>query len=169
MDVLDHLHLATPILLVLPFLTLLPAPSEEQPELPGVRPITIRTVTPRRSFTLLTICLLAFTSVLDAALLVARIALAPDGDAAPHGLPLVAEAAYAFGELFIWGLTAIVIEWRARWGDQALLVMAVLGLICEIPNLVYLALKEVHSGESICVLKTTLRSELIDQSNPTSC
>lgn len=147
MDLLHYLHIITPALLTLPFLTLLPSPPEDLPELPGIRPITIRTVTPRRSYTLLCLSLLALTSALDAVLLIAGIATSADWGEAPRGWPLVAEVGYAFGGLCVWALTAIVIEWRGRWGDQGLLVLGSAGMVCEIPNLVLLVLRKVHSGE----------------------
>jgi hypothetical protein len=150
MLLLDYLHIATTALLALPFVTLLPSPPEELPELPGIRPITVRTITPRRSFTLLALTLLAVTSAVDAVLLIGGIATSADWGEAPHGWRLFAELVYAFGGLCIWALTAIVIEWRGRWGDQGLIVLGSLGLVCEIPNLVLLVLRKVHAGAWMC-------------------
>jgi hypothetical protein len=149
MDLLHYLHIATPALLSVPFLTLLPSPPDGLPELPGIRPITIRTVTPRRSYTLLTLSLLAATYAINATLLIAGIATSANWGEAPHGWPLFAEIVYAFGGLSVWALTAIVIEWRAKWGDKALLTLGSLGIVCEIPNLVLLVIRKVHTGESL--------------------
>jgi hypothetical protein len=147
LDRSDFLHLITPFLLLIPFLTLLPAPRAPDPELPGIRPITIRTVTPRRSFILLTLVLLTLTGVYDTVLLIVRLATASHRGAHYDAARLAAWVVYALGALVIWGLTTIVVEWRARWGDKALVVMGTLGLVCEIPNLVFKVIMEVHASE----------------------
>ncbi|GFZ42756.1 Heavy metal tolerance protein [Saitozyma sp. JCM 24511] len=148
LDRSDYLHFITPFLLLIPFLTLLPAPRAADPELPGIRPITIRTVTPRRSFILLTLVLLTLTGVYDTILLIVQIATASHRGAHYDAARLAAWVVYALGALVIWGLTTIVVEWRARWGDKALVVMGMLGLVCEIPNLVFKVIMEIHARGS---------------------
>lgn len=145
MDPIIILHLLTPALLSIPLLRLLPAAPPDTPELPGIRPITVRIITPRRSFILLVLSLLAFSSALDAARLVAKIATANSrGHLHPQGLSLWSEVVYAFGGLCVWALTAIVIEWRAKWGNAGLVGMGLLGLACEIPGLVLLVIRQVE-------------------------
>lgn len=144
MDPSTYLRLATPLVLSVPVLRLIPAPPEPEAELPGIRPITVRIVTPRRSFILLTLTLLAITSILDAARLITEIATSQARDRIVYGLPLWSEVAYAFGGLSVWALTAIFIEWRAKWGDRGLISLGVLGLLLEIPNVVFAVLRQVH-------------------------
>ena len=145
---LVYLRLLYPFLLALPLLTLLPSPSEPPPELPGIRPVTIRTVIPRRAFTLTILSLLALTSFADAAILVADLLTANGRDHAHlEGLAFTSGSVYAIGGFLVWAVAAIVCEWRARWGDRGMLVLGTLGLVCEIPNLVLLTMKEVHTRE----------------------
>lgn len=141
-DPLTYLHLLTPPLLALPLLSLIPSPPNPPEELPGIRPITIRTVTPRRGLIITTLCLLAFTSFLDVAWLVVNL-LTADGPSQMelHGLALASEFVYAVGGFLIWGIVAIVVEWRARWGDRGVVILAVLGFVLDVPNMVLSVLR----------------------------
>ena len=146
-QILIYLHLLSPFLLSIPLLTLFPSPPQSQDELPGIRPITIRTVTPRRAFILTVLSSLAVTSFADAAVLVGDLLTAKGRGDIGHleGLSLASEVVYAVGGFLIWALAAVVCEWRARWGDVGVSVLSILGLICEIPNLVLLVVREVHT------------------------
>lgn len=148
-QVLTYFHLLTPILLTVPLLTLLAQPAPTPDELPGIRPITIRTVTPRRAFILALLYLLAVTSFADAAILVADLLTANGRDYAHlMGLSLASGFVYAVGGFLVWSLAAIVCEWRAKWGDKGVLALGTFGLLCEIPNLVLLVRMEIHTRKS---------------------
>ena len=144
---LIYLHLLTPFLLSIPLLTLLPPPPSLPDELPGIRPITIRIVKPRRAFILTGLSFLAVTSFADAAVLVGDLLTAKGRGDIGHleGLSLVSALVYAVGGFLIWALAAVICEWRARWGDAGVSVLGMLGLLCEIPNLVLLVSREVHT------------------------
>jgi hypothetical protein len=148
MSVLTYLHLFSPLLLTVPLLTLFPAPTSPKAELPGIIPITIRRITPRRGFILTILSLLAFTFVLDTIILIVELATARQGDETVYsGLPLAAELLFALGGFVIWGLTAVIAEWRAKWGSGAVVALGTLGLVCEVPILVFTILREIHTGE----------------------
>ncbi|CAD6564887.1 MAG: hypothetical protein TREMPRED_000382, partial [Tremellales sp. Tagirdzhanova-0007] len=146
---LIYLHLLTPFLLSIPLLTLLPPPPSLPDELPGIRPITIRIVKPRRAFILTGLSFLAVTSFADAAVLVGDLLTAKGRGDIGHleGLSLVSALVYAVGGFLIWALAAVICEWRARWGDAGVSVLGMLGLLCEIPNLVLLVSREVHTHD----------------------
>ena len=146
---LPYLHLFTPCLLFIPLLTLLPLPPSPPPEIPGIRPITIRRVTPRRGLILTLLVLLALTSFLDGVVLVVDFLGAPSRGEPDEfeGLNLAAWVIYAVGGLVIWSMTAIVTEWRARWDDRGVVMLGTLAIICEIPNMVFLALRTVPAGK----------------------
>lgn len=145
---LSYLHLVTPIVLLLPLATLLPAPSPPPAEPDGIIPITIRKVTPRRGAIVTTLILLAITSVLDTATLIgtfiARSELAKSHEL--QGLNLAAWVVYAFGGFLLWSVATLVTEYRARWADKGVVTLAVLALGLEIPNLVLLVVNFKHSG-----------------------
>jgi hypothetical protein len=144
MDPASYIKLATPLVLAVPTLRLASPPAAAEAELPGIRPITVRIVTPRRGFILLVLTLLAVSSALDAARIVVEIATSQVRERLLYGLPLWSEIVYAFGGLSVWALTAIFIEWRTRWGDRGLITLGTLGHLLEIPNLVFAVLREVH-------------------------
>lgn len=147
---LTYLHLLTPFVLSLPVLTLLRPPPKPPTELPGIRPVTIRTVTPRRAFILTLLSLLAVTAFADTAILVADLLTANGRDHSGHleGLGLASGLMYGVGGFLVWALAAIICEWRATWGEKGMVVLGMLGLACEIPNLVLLVLRELHTCES---------------------
>ncbi|WVR03950.1 hypothetical protein IAU60_000949 [Kwoniella sp. DSM 27419] len=147
---LTYLHYLTPVILLLPLAFVLRPLPPPPPPLPGIRPITVKTVTPRRS--LISTCLLVLTiaSFGDIAILVADLltARARHGqDIPPHlvGGALGGEVIYSIGGLVIWGVTLSGAWWRDRWGGKSLAWLAVLALICEIPNLVGLVRIETHT------------------------
>lgn len=158
MDPAVYLRLATPLVLAAPVLRLLPPPVEPEAELPGIRPITIRIVTPRRTFILLTLTLLAISATLDAARLITEIATSSARERIMYGLPLWSEVVYAFGGLCVWALTAIFIEWRAKWGDRNLVILGVLGILLEVPNLVLAVLRQTHGESTLIELIQTTTS-----------
>ena len=132
-DPLIYLHLVTPCLLATPLFFLLPQPPPTPEELPGVRPITIRTVTPRRAFILALLSLLAISSFADTTILVVDLLTANYRGEVDHleGLSLASGLVYAVGGFLVWALAAILCEWRARWGDKGVLVLGSLGMVCE--------------------------------------
>jgi hypothetical protein len=142
---ISHLHIITPILLALPLVSLIPRPAAPLEELPGIRPITIQTITPRRSFILSCLSLLAFSSFLDGVVLVIDL-LTPGEHQLRHTTPLILlTAAYCIGGLCVWASAAIIAEWRAKWGDRGIVSMGTLGLVLEIPNLVLMVIRETRS------------------------
>lgn len=148
---LSYLHLVTPLLLLLPLLSLFRAPKAPIPEPEGIRPITVRRVTPRRGLILTTLILLAFTSFLDGVLLIVDLlsASSKDGELilVSGRLGVDSWVFYSLGGVVVWSMAAILAEYRAKWGDKALVVLATLGLMMEIPNLVLLAILVSHAGE----------------------
>lgn len=144
---LEILHIVAPFILLLPLLHLTSAPKTPSAELPGIRAIKIRIITPRRGLILTLICLLAFTSVLDASIFAADVLISPHQDVPRSQLDIVSAIIYALGGFVIWGLTAIVVEWRTKWGDGSLALLAFLAFGLEVANLPMLAVREVHSGK----------------------
>ena len=153
---LPLIHIFTPLLLVFPVLTLFPKSKEPILDVPGLRPVTIRRVIPRRFLILTVLILLALTSFLDAVLLVVDLLTASSRDGqlvlAGNKLGVDAWVVYSVGGVIIWGLTAIIAEYRGRWGDKSIVVLATLAFVCEIPNLVYLAIAITHSGKWVLYL-----------------
>lgn len=149
MSPLPYIHIFTPLLLIIPVLTLLPKPKDSLPDVPGLRPITIRRVIPRRFLILTILIALAFTSFLDATLLVIDLltSSARDGELYLVGnkLGLDAWVVYSVGGVIVWSLTAIIAEYRGRWGDKSIVVLATLAFVFEIPNLVHLAIAVAHA------------------------
>ncbi|WVQ78775.1 hypothetical protein IAT38_000866 [Cryptococcus sp. DSM 104549] len=146
-----YLHYLTPVLLALPLPALLRPLPTPFPELPGIRPITVQRITPRRSLILTLLILLAFTSFLDGAVLVADALSARTryGDDLPRrlrGAQLAAEIFYALGGLSVWGVAVVGCAWRGRFAGKGLVVLGTLAVVCEVPNLVFLVLREIHAG-----------------------
>jgi ATP-binding cassette subfamily B (MDR/TAP) protein 6 len=150
---LTYLHLLAAPLLLLPLISLSPPPKSPPDELPGIRPITIRRVTPRRGFILTFLVLLAFTSFLDGALLVADLLTASSRNGASYlfkgELAFAGWVVYAVGGLVIWSMTAIITELRAKWGDKGVVVLATWAFLFEIPNFVFLVIAVVHASEFV--------------------
>ncbi|RSH84236.1 uncharacterized protein EHS24_005748 [Apiotrichum porosum] len=160
---LELIHIITPSVLALPVLALLPSPAPSPPALPGVRAVTVKTVTPRRGFILLTLVLLAATCAIEAVILIieiltAKLRSSPDDDlhfldfysSSSHGLSawfVAASAVHSFGGLCIYSGAAILSEWRTRWGDKNLVLLAVLAFGLEVPNLVLSVVREVHAAD----------------------
>jgi ATP-binding cassette subfamily B (MDR/TAP) protein 6 len=146
---LAYLHLVTPLILLLPLATLLPAPRPPVAEPDGIIPITIRKVTPRRGAIISLLVLLAITSILDTANLVGTFILRTELAKAHNlaGLNLAAWVVYAFGGFLLWSITTLVVEYRARWADKGVVTLAVLAMAMEIPNLVLLVVNLKHAGE----------------------
>lgn len=148
---LPYIHLVTPLILLLPLLSLFRAPSAPIPEPPGIRPITVRRITPRRGLILTTLILLALTSFLDGILLIVDLLSASSRDGQLYlvhgGLGVESWVTYSVGGVVVWSFAAILAEYRAKWGDGALISLSTLGLVCEVPNLAFLAIGVSHAGE----------------------
>ena len=150
-DALTIIHVITPGLL-LPFILFLIPPLPEPTEAPpGVTPITIRTITPRRGLILTVLILLTATYFFNSSVLIADLVTAshPSGhgwadDWHLTGWALVFELIYAFGCFVIWGGVTLLCEWRRRYGGVALVLLSVANGGMEVPNLVLSVLKEVH-------------------------
>ncbi|WRT65564.1 uncharacterized protein IL334_002509 [Kwoniella shivajii] len=147
---LTPIHYLTPFLLLIPLIfILLPKPGSF-PELPGIRPITIRRVTPRRSTISTSLLLLALLSFGDIIILVADLLTARTRhgqDIPPHlkGGQLGGEVIYTLGGLIVWGLTLAAAWWRDRWSGRSLVILGILALGMEIPNLVGLVMREIRT------------------------
>lgn len=143
------LQIITPAITLLPTLPLC-RPIPEAQSLPGIRAVTIKTVTPRRSFILTTLVALALTHALECADLILDL-LATSFRKQPHSHStwvLVAAAVHGLGGVAVYSLTGIFAEWRTRWGDKNLVVLALLAFGLEVPILVLTIVDEVHSCES---------------------
>lgn len=117
-------------------------------------PITVQRISPRRTLILTLLALLGFTSFLDVIVLVANVlsARARYGDDIPlylTGAQLGGEIAYSLGGLVAWGVALVACSWRNRF-SSGLAVLASLGIIGEILNLVWLVKREVHTGSFSC-------------------
>ncbi|AAW45126.1 hypothetical protein CNBL2610 [Cryptococcus deneoformans B-3501A] len=146
------IHYTHPILLSLPLPFLLTPSSPQSRPPPGLVPITVQRISPRRTFILTLLALLAFTSFLDVIILVANALSARTryGDDLPlylTGAQLGGEIAYSLGGLVAWGVALIACSWRNRF-SSGLAVFASLGIIGEIVNLIWLVKREVHTGNS---------------------
>lgn len=95
--------------------------------------------------------LLAFTSFLDGALLIADLLTASNRNGTSYlfkgELDFAAWVIYAIGGLVIWSLTAIVVEYRAKWGDMGVVILSTWAFVFEVPNLVFLIIVVAHAGE----------------------
>lgn len=151
---LTIIHYIHPILLSLPLPFLLTPTSPPPPPPPGLVPITVQRISPRRTLILTLLALLGFTSFLDVIILVANAlsARARYGDDLPlylTGAQLGGEIAYSLGGLVAWGVALVACSWRNRF-SSGLAVLASLGIIGEILNLVWLVKREVHTGSFSC-------------------
>jgi ABC-type transport system involved in Fe-S cluster assembly fused permease/ATPase subunit len=149
LDPLTILHLVTNPILCLPLLSLVRPAREGQTELDGIRRIKIQIITPRRGVVLTALCALAFTSCLDAAVLVVDLLSSPYRKVIWGDVDVVSWVVYSFGGFLVWSLAAILAEWRMKWGDKALSIMGALAFVGEVTNLPLLILKEVHYGKSV--------------------
>lgn len=151
---LTYLHLVATPLLFLPLLSLFTPPRAPPPELPGIRPITIRRVTPRRGFILTFLILLAVTSFLDGVLLIVDLLTASSRDGSTHlfreELGVASWAVYSVGGLIIWSMAAIMAEYRTKWGDRGMVALVTLGFLFEIPNLVLTIIAATRASEFLC-------------------
>ncbi|OCF30343.1 hypothetical protein I316_08014 [Kwoniella heveanensis BCC8398] len=148
---LTYLHYLTPLLLAIPLISLYPPKPPPPPPLPGIRPITIETITPRRSVISTSLFLLALTAfgdivILVADLLTAKLRHPADLPAHLSGAALGAEIVYGLAGLVVWGLALAGVWWRNRWDAKALTMLGFIAIACEIPNLVCLVLREVHTA-----------------------
>jgi len=149
---LELIQVITPSVLSLPVLALALPPAGAPAELPGIRAITVKTVTPRRGFILLCLVLLAATCAAETLVLIADVLSAryrdPEGGRHSHSAWFVAaSAAHALGGLCIYSLAAIFAEFRLRWGDKMLVLLSVVAWGLEVPYLVLSVIREVHVGE----------------------
>ncbi|KAL1409516.1 ATP-binding cassette-type vacuolar membrane transporter Hmt1 [Vanrija albida] len=142
---LQLIHIITPAVLALPVLSLIPAPAAPPPEPDGIRAVTIKTVTPRRGWILLVLLALAATSAAEAAVLTADLLTANARGVSHSDWYIYSSAAHALGGLTVYFLAAIIAEWRTRWGDKAIVLLALLAFGLEVPNLVLSVIQEVHS------------------------
>jgi len=166
-DVLTYIHLLTAPLLLLPVLTLTLPHAEPSSEIPGIRPITIKVITPRRTIILVILGLLALTSLGDVAILIADFLTAhsrDEGSVIPsHGVGLVSAVVYCAGEFLVWSLAGIVAEWRQRWGDKPVVFLGLAGMVLEVLNLGFLIVALGHSCE---LFGDLCRVEKLFRSNP---
>ncbi|WVF67088.1 hypothetical protein IAT40_001833 [Kwoniella sp. CBS 6097] len=150
-DALTYLHYLTPLLLAIPLASLYPPRPPPLPPLPGIRPITIETITPRRSVISTSLFLLSLTAFGDIVILVADLLTAKlryKDALPPHftGAALGAEVVYGLAGLVVWGLALAGVWWRNKWDAKGLTLLGFLAFACEIPNLVCLVLREVHTA-----------------------
>lgn len=167
LDSLTLLHLVTSPILCLPLVSLSRPPRAPQSELEGIRPIKIQIITPRRGVILTALCGLAFLSTLDAATLVVDLLSSPYRKVVWEDVDVISWVVYSFGGFLVWSLTAILAEWRMKWGDRALSVLGALAFIAEVANLPLLILKEIHYSRSISAKPPGSRSKLTFQMDRT--
>lgn len=142
------LHLVTNPVLLLPLISLARPHHQASDALPGIRPIKIQVITPRRGLILTLLCALAFTSVLDAAVFVVDLLSGPHRAVEWYeDVEMLSWVVYTFGGFLVWSLAAILAEWRTKWGSEAVAVMGAVGFVLEVANLPLLVLRETHSGE----------------------
>lgn len=148
---LTILHLVTYPILLLPLLALSRATVHSSDELPGIRPIKVRVITPRRGLVLTILCALAFTSVLDATILVVDLLSGPHHTVEWYeDTDLLSWVVYTFGGFVIWSMAAILAEWRTKWGDKSVSAMGAFAFVFEVANLALLVLREINTGEFFC-------------------
>lgn len=142
---LELLYVVAPCVLSLPVLALaLPAASAPV-DLPGIRAVTVKTVTPRRGFIILTLATLALTYALEVVILIADlICLKPHEHTRWY---INAAATHALAGFSVYALAAIFAEWRMRWGSKWLVLLALIGFGFDVPTLVLQVIREVHAGE----------------------
>jgi hypothetical protein len=155
---LTILHLVTYPILLIPLIPLARAPGQPRDELPGIRPIKVQVITPRRGLILTLLCALAFTSVLDATILVIDLLSGPHHTIEWYeDIELLSWVVYTFGGFVIWSLAAILAEWRTKWGDKSVSAMGAFAFVFEVANLALLVLREIHTGESRHTRRLTVK------------
>ncbi|WWC68760.1 uncharacterized protein I206_102694 [Kwoniella pini CBS 10737] len=144
------LHYLTPLILLIPLISvLLPKPQAIEP-LPGIRPITVQKITPRKSLISTSLVLLSFTAFADIIIFTADLLTAKsrNENVIPDhlkGSQLVSQVIYTLGGLVIYGSALSGVWWRNKWEGKALTFLALLGFGLETPNLVGLVIREVHA------------------------
>ncbi|BEJ13293.1 hypothetical protein CspHIS471_0304670 [Cutaneotrichosporon sp. HIS471] len=145
---LELLYTIAPCVLALPVLALALPAAPAPAEIPGIRAVTIKTITPRRTFITLTLGAIALTYALGATLLVVDLILKHE-----HGAWFIGAAAgHVLGGFADYSLTAILAEWRGRWGSRWLVLLALLGFGFDVPILVLQVIREIHAGDDEHVL-----------------
>ncbi|WVO18034.1 hypothetical protein L204_105732 [Cryptococcus depauperatus] len=149
LPILSLIHYFYPILLAFPLPFSLTPASSPTPELPGITPVTVQKVTPRRTLILTLLALLVVTSLVDVGILVGDLlsARARYGTHLPahlQGYELGGEIVYAIGGLLVWGIALMASLWRNKFG-KALLVLGTLAVVAETVNLVWLVKREIRS------------------------
>jgi hypothetical protein len=161
LDALTTLHLWFNPILCLPLLQLARPPKAAVPEPAGIRPIKVLVITPRRGLILTLLIGLAFTSFLDATILVVDLLTSPYREVSWENWNLTSWIVYSFGGFLVWSLAAIFSEWRTKWGDGSLALLGALGFIGEVVNLPLLIKREIRYGKSW--LSCEVGVELIDR------
>ncbi|WWC60172.1 uncharacterized protein I303_102737 [Kwoniella dejecticola CBS 10117] len=145
------LHYLTPSILLIPLiLVLLPKPAPIE-ALPGIRPITVQKITPRRSLISTSLVLLSFTAFADIIIFTVDLLTANsrNDDVIPDhlkGAQLASQIIYTLGGLVIYGSALSGVWWRDKWQGSGLVLLATLGFGLEVPNLVGLVIREIHTG-----------------------
>lgn len=149
-NALEILHVVTPCVTLLPAIALAFPPSVPPAAPEGVRAITVKTVTPRRSLILTVLCFIAVTFFAEGVVLILDLLTSPyRPHAGEHARWWVLSSAWwVVGGLSSYALAALSAEWRLRWGDFWLVILAVLGFGLEIPNLVLSVRREISIRES---------------------
>lgn len=147
-DALSTLHLISNPILCLPLLQLVRPPRAPVPEPAGIRPIKVLVITPRRGLIITLLIGLAFTSFLDATILVVDLLTSPYREVVWENVGLTSWIVYSFGGFLVWSLAAIIAEWRTKWGDGTLALLGSLGFIGEMINLPLLIKREIRHGMS---------------------
>ncbi|WWC87743.1 uncharacterized protein L201_002635 [Kwoniella dendrophila CBS 6074] len=151
---LTPLHYATPLFLAIPLtFVLLPKSQKTQDELPGIRPITVKRIIPRKSIISTSILLLSILAFSDILILVSDLLTAryrhdngnQDIPTYLQGSNLAGEVVFVLGQLLIWGITLSAVWWRDKWQGNSLVLLSLLALGLEIPNLVGLVIREIHT------------------------
>ncbi|WVW80002.1 hypothetical protein I302_101975 [Kwoniella bestiolae CBS 10118] len=150
---LTPLHYIIPPILFIPLIfVLLPKPKPIEP-IEGIRPITVQRITPRKSTISTCLLLLSLLAFGDIIILVSDLVTerTRNGDQ-PSNIPeylkgasLAGEVIYTLGQLIVYGLALAGVWWREKWQSNALVTLATLAFGLEIPNLVGLVLREVHT------------------------
>lgn len=160
---LEILHVITPCITLLPALALSFPPRAADPPPEGVRAITVKTVTPRRSLILTILCFLATTYFAEGVVLTLDVLTAPYRDhPAKHSNWWFASTAwFVTGGLCSYALAATCAEWRMRWGSRWIVLLALLGFGLEVPNLVLSVKREIGIRE-YCLIALTSALRLLE-------
>lgn len=158
---LEILHVVTPCVTLLPAIALAFPPRAPPAPPDGVRAITVKTVTPRRSLILTVLCFLAVTFFAEGVVLTLDLLTAPyRPHAGQHARWWVLSSAWwVVGGLSSYALAALCAEWRMRWGDAWLVLLALLGFALEVPNLVLSVRREIGIREFFWLVCAGLRAE----------